>query len=134
MSRFAARRDRLRKLLKKMGGDALLVTNFTNVTYLTGFTGDDSCLLVSRNDAVIVSDFRYITQLEEECPDVPAHIRPTSVKLIDAAAEVIAAAKVSRLAIEADSLTVAAYDRLRECLEKVDVQPASGQVEDRGFG
>ena len=130
MSRFAARRDRLRKLLKKMGGDALLVTNFTNVTYLTGFTGDDSCLLVSRNDAVIISDFRYITQLEEECPDVPAHIRPTSVKLIDAAAEVIANAKVSRLAIEADSLTVAAYDRLRECLKTVDVQPASGQVEE----
>lgn len=130
MSRFAARRDRLRKLLKKLGGDALLVTNFTNVTYLTGFTGDDSCLLVSRNDAVIVSDFRYITQLEEECPDVPAHIRPTAVKLIDAAAEVIAAAKVSRLAIEADSLTVAAYARLRECLEKVDVQAASGQVEE----
>lgn len=130
MSRFAARRDRLRKLLKKMGGDALLVTNFTNVTYLTGFTGDDSCLLVSRNDAVIVSDFRYITQLEEECPDVPAHIRPTSVKLIDAAAEVIATAKVSRLAIEADALTVAAYDRLLECLTTVDVQPASGQVEE----
>lgn len=130
MSRFAARRDRLRKLLKKMGGDALLVTNFTNVTYLTGFTGDDSCLLVSRNDAVIVSDFRYITQLEEECPDVPAHIRPTSVKLIDAAAEVIATAKVSRLAIEADALTVAAYDRLLECLTTVDIRPASGQVEE----
>jgi Xaa-Pro aminopeptidase len=130
MSRFVNRRDRLRKLIKKTGGDALLVTNFTNVTYLTGFTGDDSCLLVSRDDAVMVSDFRYITQLEEECPDVRAHIRPTAVKLIDAAAEVATAFKVGRLAIEAESLNVAAYDRLRETLKTVAVRPVSGQVEE----
>ena len=30
---------------KRTGADALLITNFTNVTYLTGFTGDDSYLL-----------------------------------------------------------------------------------------
>ena len=46
MSRFEERRDKLRRLLKKTGADALLVTNFVNVTYLTGFTGDDSYLLV----------------------------------------------------------------------------------------
>ena len=44
--RHQARRDKLRRKLKKAGADALLVTNFTNVTYLTGFTGDDSFLLV----------------------------------------------------------------------------------------
>ena len=47
MERYQLRRDRLRKLLRKAGVDRLLVTNFTNVTYLTGFTGDDSYLLVS---------------------------------------------------------------------------------------
>ena len=40
------RRDKVRKALRKVGVDALLVTDFTNVTYLTGFTGDDSYLLV----------------------------------------------------------------------------------------
>ena len=46
---FQSRRDRLRKALKKANVDALLVTDFTNVTYLTGFTGDDSYLLVRRD-------------------------------------------------------------------------------------
>ena len=45
MARHEERRDKLRRLLKKTGADALLVTSFTNVTYLTGFTGDDSYLL-----------------------------------------------------------------------------------------
>ncbi|HWB00477.1 MAG TPA: aminopeptidase P family N-terminal domain-containing protein, partial [Pirellulales bacterium] len=39
---FDARRGNLRKALKKAGPKALLVTNYTNVSYLTGFTGDDS--------------------------------------------------------------------------------------------
>ena len=39
------RREKLRRLVEKAGADALLVTNFINVTYLTGFTGDDSYLL-----------------------------------------------------------------------------------------
>ncbi len=52
MTRHAERRDKLRRLLKKTGADALLVTNFTNVTYLTGFTGDDSYLLVRRDGEV----------------------------------------------------------------------------------
>ena len=54
----------------------LLVTNFTNVTYLTGFTGDDSYLLVTPKQQIVISDPRYTTQFEEECPGVEAHIRP----------------------------------------------------------
>ena len=55
-----ARRDRLRKAFQKAGIDALLVTDFTNVTYLTGFTGDDSYLLVRRDGETVLSDPRYI--------------------------------------------------------------------------
>ena len=45
------RRNKLRRQLKQEGLDALLVTNFKNVTYLTGFTGDDSYLLVAPSRA-----------------------------------------------------------------------------------
>src|SRR5215471_3551106 len=42
----AGRADRLRAALADAGGDALLVTNLTNVRYLTGFTGSAALLLV----------------------------------------------------------------------------------------
>ncbi|MGA2796102.1 MAG: aminopeptidase P family N-terminal domain-containing protein, partial [Thermoguttaceae bacterium] len=57
------RRDKVRKALRKLGVDALLVTDFTNVTYLTGFTGDDSYLLVRDDGDTIISDPRYTIQL-----------------------------------------------------------------------
>ena len=44
---FTVRRKKLRDLIHAAKADALLVTNFINVTYLTGFTGDDSYLLVT---------------------------------------------------------------------------------------
>ena len=45
-SRFETRRDKALAAAKKAGADAFLVTNFTNVTYLTGFTGDDLYLVL----------------------------------------------------------------------------------------
>ena len=64
------------------GLDALLVTNFKNVTYLTGFTGDDSYLLVLPRGEVLISDQRYTTQLEEECPALELAIRGPGTKML----------------------------------------------------
>jgi len=138
MDRHASRRNKLRKAVKKAEAEALLVTNFTNVTYLTGFTGDDSFLLVHNDGELIISDGRYTTQLEEECPGLDLSIRPPDVKMIEAAVKVVKSAKIRRLGIEADSMTVGLRDKLAEELPKVELVPTSGlverlrQVKDRG--
>ena len=46
MDRFHARRDKLRSAWRPTGIDAFLVRATSNVSYLTGFTGDSSVLLV----------------------------------------------------------------------------------------
>ena len=112
MSRYAERRTRLRKSLRKAGVDALLVTNFTNVSYLTGFSGDDSYLLVLAKGEMLISDPRYTTQLEEECPDVDASIRPPGVGMIDTVAKLVKQAHLSTLGIEGGSMTVTLRDQI----------------------
>ncbi|MCD4727345.1 MAG: Xaa-Pro peptidase family protein [Pirellulales bacterium] len=126
---FQARRDRLRKALKKAGVDALLVTDFTNVTYLTGFTGDDSYLLVRRDGETVLSDPRYTTQLGEECPGVDLNIRPPGVAMLQAVVRIVRAAKIGRLGIEGDSMTVGLRNQIAEKLPKVELVPTSGMVE-----
>jgi Xaa-Pro aminopeptidase len=128
--RFEKRRAKLLKLIKQAGADALLVSNYTNVTYLTGFTGDSSYLLLSAGDTRLISDFRYVTQLEEECPGLPTHIRPNTTPLRDAVIEVIGAAKVRRLAIEGDSFTVADHYHLMEKLPELEIKVTAGMVEE----
>jgi Xaa-Pro aminopeptidase len=126
---FQARRERLRKAFSKNGIDALLVTDFVNVTYLTGFTGDDSYLLVRRDGETVLSDPRYITQLQEECPGVDLNIRPPGVTMLRAVVRVVRGAKIGRLGIEGDSMTVGLRDEIAAKLPKVQLVPTSGLVE-----
>ena len=49
-----------------MSIDALLVTNPYNRRYMTGFTGTAGLALISSDDAVFITDFRYTEQAEKE--------------------------------------------------------------------
>ncbi|MEM7314926.1 MAG: aminopeptidase P family N-terminal domain-containing protein, partial [Planctomycetota bacterium] len=64
------RRNRLRRKLRSRGIDCLLVSNRSNVTYLTGFTGEASYLLVTAKKDLLVSDSRFTIQLQDECADL----------------------------------------------------------------
>jgi Xaa-Pro aminopeptidase len=129
MSTSAARRNRLRKLLGPTGADALLVTNFKNVTYLTGFTGDDSYLLVTHDGETLVTDPRYTTQLAEECPGLKLRIRAPGERMLPVVSDIVAGAKVKRLGIEAHSATVGLERSLAEALPKTELLPTDGLVE-----
>ncbi len=129
MDRFDTRRKKLRKRLRKCGADALLVTNFTNVTYLTGFTGDDSYLLVTKNGQVLLSDFRYITQLEAECPGLELNIRTSGVPMLDRIGQVVKQTKTSLLGFEASAMPVALRDTIAGKLTRTRLVPTTGLVE-----
>ena len=126
---YQTRRDKARAALKKLDADALLVTNFTNVTYLTGFTGDDSYLLLRRDGESLITDGRYTTQLSEQCPGMDLHVRRPGVPMVRAVVRVLRAAGLARLAIEGDSMTVAMREEIGEKLPRLQVVSASGLVE-----
>jgi Xaa-Pro aminopeptidase len=126
---FELRRGRVRKLLDTAGAEALLITNFANVTYLTGFTGDDSYLLVARDKEILITDPRYTTQLEAECPGLELHVRQPGGSMPAAAVKTIKGSNVARLAIEGDSMCVSLLERLAKDLPKVAIQSISGLVE-----
>jgi Xaa-Pro aminopeptidase len=46
--------------------DGLLVTSLANVRYLTGFSGTSALLFVTPRAAVLVTDFRYKTQVAQQ--------------------------------------------------------------------
>ena len=129
MTRFAKRRDKLRSQLRKAKLDALLVTNFTNVSYLTGFSGDDSYLLVTAKHCIVLSDERYTTQLEEECPDLELEIRGPGKKMLSSVAKVVSRLKAKLLGFESTSMTVSLHSALEAALTKSELVPAAGWIE-----
>ena len=123
------RRAQLARPLSDEGLDAFLITTSVNVTYLTGFTGDDSYLLVLPKGEVLLSDPRYTTQLQEECPDLTLSIRQPGVSMLEGLVREAAKAKLSKLGIEADSMSVGFRERLAQDLSKAELVSTSGLVE-----
>ena len=121
--------EKYRRLLKQAGVDAGLVTNFQNVTYLTGFTGDDSYLLVTKSGQVLISDMRYQEQLQEECPDLDLEIRSPGIQMLDSISKVVGKARIGKLAVESGSMTIALHAAIGRRLEKVALAPQDGLIE-----
>jgi Xaa-Pro aminopeptidase len=124
------RRQKLINLLKKQPVEALLVSNETNVSYLTGFTGDSSFLLIGKDFCTLISDGRYTTQIAQECPDLDVHIRPITETIVVAAAKVVKKAKLVKLGVEADYLSLAQFEKLKEGVKGLEPLPISGTVEE----
>ncbi|HVS37468.1 MAG TPA: aminopeptidase P family N-terminal domain-containing protein, partial [Gemmataceae bacterium] len=87
MDHTAARRDRLARLLSEEGVDAFLISNPVNVTYLTGFTGDSSTVVLTRDRVILVSDPRYVGQIADECPELETHIRQPTTRIAEASVD-----------------------------------------------
>lgn len=125
----AHRRKRLRQVLRQQQLPAALITDATNVTWLTGFTGDSSWLLVDTDQDILISDSRYEIQIGEECPELTREIRTSRIQLIDFAAGIIGKARPRQLALEAHRLTKSSYEQLATALAETTVVAATDLVE-----
>lgn len=65
--------EKLRARLEELGLDAALISNQYNRRYLSGFTGSAGWLLITRDDAVIATDFRYFEQSAVQAPAFRLH-------------------------------------------------------------
>lgn len=129
MSLYQQRRQRLRKLLKLSKQSAMLVTNLTNVGYLTGFSGSAGWLLVGAGQDLLLSDARYETQISQECPGLPCEIRTTKETLLQALARTIKSARYQTVRYEGHSLTKSDYDQLVSSLVGVELVSSEKEVE-----
>lgn len=140
MSQYTQNRlSRLQKFVKKERFadrplDALLITNPKNVTYLSGFTGDSTNLLVFPDKAYLLSDTRYTIQLSEQSPEIPAEIRDSGQTMISLTEQVLSQ-EVSEhawtLGVEAAHLSLLDFRGMERELNRMggNLVPTIGIVE-----
>jgi Xaa-Pro aminopeptidase len=119
-----ARTDRLVGLLDERELECLLVTNLVNVRYLTGFTGTNGACIVSRDERLFLTDFRYVEQASSQ---VQGYER------VEAGRDLVgdlAGRLRGRAGFEDAHLTVELHRRIGEKLaEGVELVPAGRIVE-----
>jgi Xaa-Pro aminopeptidase len=110
-SPFKKRREAVRERLADEGIEALVVTQPANRYYLSGFTGEDGILVVSRGRAALVTDGRFTTQAAAEAPEVPIVLQKAS--LFESVGHFLRAEGWKRVGYDPTALTVEEFRRIR---------------------
>lgn len=122
------RLNKLRQAMQEQQLEALLITSSVNRRYLTGFTGSAGYVLVTAQEAYLLTDFRYMTQAPEQATafSVVEH----SANVVDTMKELLAKGNISKLGFEQDLVPYSRYAMYSKHLGPVELVPVSGIMEE----
>ena len=109
---------------KKIG--CLIITRPANVTYATGFLGDDSWAIIAAGRVYLLTDSRYTEQAEKECPSCT--IIDRAGPMAEAVARLLRKLKSVRTATVEESTSLGDFERLKKTL-KARLRVAAGVIE-----
>ena len=126
--------DRIQKLRQGLGEkeiDGIFISQPENRRYLSGFDGSAGFLVITPQDKILATDFRYLAQAKSQAPDY--EIFPISNDISHWFPKLVAELDVKRLGFEAGHLTFSLHRRLCDILNKGKSQlkliPVDGMVE-----
>ncbi len=130
-SNISNRLQKLRRKLEEKALDGIFISQPENRYYLSNFLGTAGYLLITKHDAVLATDFRYIEQAGIQSPEYRTfQITGSS---LDWFVQLVAELKVKRLGFESGNITFAFHRKLFEELNKVqsklELIPIEGAVE-----
>jgi Xaa-Pro aminopeptidase len=65
---YKNRLDQFRQRMEEAGAEALIILKPENRAYLSGFEGSAGMLLITKNQALLLVDFRYLEQAKNQAP------------------------------------------------------------------
>ncbi len=122
------RLQKLRVKLSELGLDAFLISSPESRRYISGFTGSAGYLLISQQQSILCTDFRYIEQASEQSPSFKIErIRGNLDWLLKLCNNMDA--KI--VGFEGSDLTVSTYQAFVESIDnsKIKLKSTSGIIE-----
>jgi Xaa-Pro aminopeptidase len=128
--------QRLRERMAKESVDGYFGVRWEHMRYLTGLpfdesevagSGDSGKFLIGLADQWVLADSRYTIAVQRDCPE--STLYEIERQLVDHWAELVRAAGVHRVAIEAMTIPHLTWERLRDAAPEVELVAAEGWVE-----
>ncbi|WP_339164639.1 Xaa-Pro peptidase family protein [Siminovitchia sp. FSL W7-1587] len=122
----------LRNRFDELDMDGFMITGEWNRRYVSGFTGSNGLILITKDEAILITDYRYFEQAKKQTElDIVLHKEHTGHKhkIYDEATKQIKRLGVERLGFEQQHLNFGNYARLKEQLH-MELVPTYDMVED----
>jgi Xaa-Pro aminopeptidase len=121
------RLKKLREVLVDKELDAILISQADNRRYLSGFTGSAGTLLITAEQAILATDFRYFEQMGREAPDFD--LAKIETRFSELLPSLVADLGVHRLGFESQSVTVDELRTWAKGTDEVEWVPLKDAVE-----
>jgi len=122
-------KERIKAIRRRLNGkkiNCLLVTKPANVTYATGFLGDDSWAVITKGRVYLLTDSRYIEQAQKECSSCSIIQRADS--LAQAVAKLVKKLKSVRTVTIEKSTSLADFEAVKKNI-KVRLKSVANIIE-----
>ena len=125
---YSKRQQDLRKVLDERGLDGMLITNLTNVRYISGFTGSAASCLITPEGQFFITDGRYIEQSKaqvkgfERFIDMNSHLSQIKDNNLNP--------NGFKLAFEGDHMSYALYENMISMFPNTKWESSSMILED----
>ena len=113
--------ERLRQKMEEKGLEAFLVSTPENRRYLSGFSGSAGYLLITGNEAILATDFRYTEQAGGQAPDYEVMRVSRNWQWL---AEQLSKLGIKKAGFESTNMTVASYQQMTETVKEL---PSDGR-------
>jgi Xaa-Pro aminopeptidase len=116
----------LRDQFNELGVNALLITNGRNRRYLTGFTGSAGVAVITKTEAALFVDFRYVEQANSQVEDFS--VIQICETVYEEISKMLDRLGVTHLGFEAEDVTYQIFSQYKEKV-KAEMVPLSGVIE-----
>lgn len=103
--------QRCRRALRKQGIGAFLVSYHRDCRYLSGFTGEDSALLITARDVHLITDRRFEEQIKQDCPWITVVMRDGLLN--EEIARTCRRLRIRKLAVQSQHLSLASHAEIK---------------------
>ncbi|MCJ8013469.1 Xaa-Pro peptidase family protein [Paenibacillus sp. KQZ6P-2] len=107
--------------------DGMLIESPSNRRYITGFTGTAGTVLISRNQAKLITDFRYVEQAGAQAIGFEI-VRVSKASMIQQIADEVSKMNMNKLGFEKEHLTFGTYQKLQNAIA-AELVPVAGVIE-----
>ncbi|BFT71297.1 M24 family metallopeptidase [Paenibacillus sp. P36] len=119
--------ERLRKVMQEQNLPAVLITNAYNRTYVSGFTGSSGYVLITLDRAILLTDFRYMTQAPQQAKlfEVVEH----QAKVMETVKGLLNQQGITQLAFEQGDVSYGDFLGYQAALPGIELLPTAKLVE-----
>lgn len=110
--------DKLKQSVKSSGYDAALIVSPENRFYFTGFESSDGYLIASENEAVFITDGRYIEAAQKKTKGCKVVLQEKKASQIR---DILLSLGAKSVAVEADRMTLSEFTLFASVLEGIEM-------------